>query len=76
MENLEIMGRIASSHNLVHTSEQHGVVVRRIIDFHRRKRRMNLGICLRLFHDIQVWGGRFRDLKKNSFSTDTLRSVL
>jgi hypothetical protein len=44
-ENLEIMCRIASSQNLVHTSEQHAVVVHRIIDFHRRKRRMNQGIC-------------------------------
>jgi hypothetical protein len=45
MENLEIMCRIASSQNLVHKSEQDAVVVHRIIDFHWRKRRMNLGIC-------------------------------
>jgi hypothetical protein len=31
MENLEIMCRIAYSQNLVHTSEQHAVVVHRII---------------------------------------------
>ncbi len=31
---------------------------------------------VRPFHDIKVWGGRFKDLKKNSCSTDTLRSLL
>jgi hypothetical protein len=31
---------------------------------------------VRLFHDIKVWDGRFNDLNKNSYPTNTFWSSL
>jgi hypothetical protein len=72
MENLEIMCRIASSKNLVHTSEQHAAVVHRIIDFHGRKRRMNLGICKQNASNPRIRSSRRRILTQHA-EFDTFR---